>query len=336
MLKINEDDYAYASARIRAKEPRLLRSGQFDRMLDAGDADEAFRVLTESGYGSGDGGKMSASGFEKVLADEMKKCYLLLEEIAPQIEVVRAFQRRHDYFNIKVLLKAEFLKKEAPPILSDTGTFGKKAVARMIRERDYGEMTPMMKQAVEEVYDVFPRKRDPQEIDLILDRASYSQFSADLKETDSPFLQSLAEMITDVTNIKIFVRARTLDKSWDFIRKLLLRDGTIDGKIYAENSDKPVEAFISGIHGSACGEAAEKGWKLYVAKRNISGLEKTLDDYLMQFVRKAKLVTMGVEPLAAWLFAKEAEIRNVRIVMTGRINRLPVERIRERLRLGYV
>jgi V/A-type H+-transporting ATPase subunit C len=45
---------------------------------------------------------------------------------------------------------------------------------------------------------------------------------------------------------------------------------------------------------------------------------------------------MGVEPFIAYLFAKETEIRNVRIIMTGKINRLNDDLIRERLRLGYV
>jgi len=70
--------------------------------------------------------------------------------------------------------------------------------------------------------------------------------------------------------------------------------------------------------------------------RNSSGLEKALDDLLMSYIRSARLVTIGVEPLIAWLFAKETEIRNVRMIMTGKINNLPMDMIRERLRETYV
>jgi len=336
MIRINESDYAYASARIRAKEPKLLKSSQYDRMLEAQDVDDAFKVLIEAGYGFSGSGKTGASDFEELLADEMKKCYSLLEEIAPQIEVVRAFQRRHDYFNIKVLLKAEFSGRETPPILTDLGTIGTEAVTRMVRERDYSEMSAVMQQAIADVYDAFSRKHDPQEVDLILDRAYYNQFAADIKEIDNPFLHKLADIIIDTTNIKMYIRAKTLGKAWDFISRLLVDGGTIPYKTYIENSDKPVESFVEDIRSSNYGETAEKGWEMYKATNNISGLEKMLDDYIMKFVQEAKLVTMGVEPLIAWLFAKEAEIRNVRIIMTGRINRLPVDSIRERLRLGYV
>lgn len=336
MLKINEGDYAYSSARIRAIEVKLLESSRFDRMLDAPAAEEAFKVLAEAEYGFGGSSTGSVYSFEALLAEEMKKCYSLLSEIAPQIEVVKAFQRRHDYFNAKVLLKAEFSSQEAPSILMDTGTIDKEAIKRIIREREYGDLNPIMRQAIEETHDVFSRTQDPQAVDLLLDKASYLQLATDLKEIESPFLQRLAEIMVDITNIKMYIRARSLNKAWDFLKKLLLEGGTIYERRYFENSDKSIDAFIDDIRFSKYGDAVHNGWELFKARKNISGLERLLDDYLMGFIREAKMVTMGVEPLVAYLFAKEAEIRNVRIIMTGKINRLPADLIRERLRMGYV
>lgn len=336
MLKINEGDYAYAASRIRAVEIKLLDRSRFDRMLEAPAAEEAFKVLTEAEYGFGGGNTDNVYSFEALLAEEMKKCYSLLSEITPQIGLVKAFQWRHDYFNVKVLLKAEFAGQEAPSILVDTGTVEKEALKRIIREREYDELNPIMRQVIEETYDVFSRTQDPQAVDLLLDKASYHQFATDLKEIDSPYLHRLADIMLDITNIKMYIRARSLNKAWDFLQKLLLEGGTIPEKIYLENSDRSIDAFINDIHSSQYGDAVRQGWELFKTRKNISGLERLLDDYIMGFIRQAKMVVMGVEPLVAYLFAKEAEIRNVRIIMTGKINRLPVDLIRERLRSGYV
>jgi V/A-type H+-transporting ATPase subunit C len=336
MLRVNEGDYSYASGVIRAKEPRLLGNSQFARMLDSPSAEDAFKVLTEAGYGFGAGNNAGIFAFEKLLADEMKKCFTLLSELAPKAEVIRAFQRRYDYFNIKVLLKAEFAGADVPAILTDTGTISGDEMRRMIRERDYGGFTEQMAEAVEEVYDVFSRTNDPQAIDMIMDKASYRQFAADLRDIDSPFLWKIAEIVTDMTNIKMFVRARSLNKSWDFIKKLLLDGGTIPEDVYFKNSDRTAEDFAEDIRNTKYAEAVKNGLELKRSGKNSSGLEKKLDDLLMGFIRSAKLVTIGVEPLIAYLFAKEAEIRNVRIIMTGKINGLPVDMIRERLREVYV
>ena len=145
------------------------------------------------------------------------------------------FQRRQDYFNVKVLLKAEFLGQDPPSILMDTGTFDKETVRRLIRERDYDELDPILRQAILDTYDVFSRTRDPQAVDLLLDKASYQQFVSDLKNIDSPFLHDLAQMIVDITNIKMFIRARTLNKAWDFLKKLLLDGGELREVLFCKH-----------------------------------------------------------------------------------------------------
>lgn len=336
MLRIKEEDYAYASARIRAKETRLLKRSHFDRMLDASNADEAYKVLTESEYGISGKSIASVFAYEELLADEMKKCYMLLLEITPQAEVVRAFQRRHDYFNIKVLLKSEFSGKDTPDVLMDTGTIDKEALKVMIRERDHSELAPIMQEAVDQTRELFSKTQDPQIVDIILDKASYHQMAIDFKEIDSPFLHRLADLITDTTNIKMFIRARSLNKSWDFIQRILLKDGTIPEKLYFESSDKSIDDFAEEIKGSEYADAVAKGWEMSKSRRDSSELEKQLDNYIMEYIQGAKLVTMGVEPLIAYLFAKEAEIRNVRIIMTAKINKLSIDLVRERLRESYV
>ena len=49
----------------------------------------------------------------------------------------------------------------------------------------------------------------------------------------------------------------------------------------------------------------------------------------------AKYIALGPEPVIAYLMAKETEIKNLRIIFTGKINRLPENTIRERLREAY-
>ena len=51
-------------------------------MLDAATAEEAYKVLTDSGYGLS-GNTPGVFAFEQLLADEMKKCFMLLAEITP-------------------------------------------------------------------------------------------------------------------------------------------------------------------------------------------------------------------------------------------------------------
>ncbi|MGE5613553.1 MAG: V-type ATPase subunit, partial [Bacillota bacterium] len=175
---------------------------------------------------------------------------------------------------------------------------------------------------------------------LLLDRASFRQLASDIGGIDSPYLKETAEIIIDTTNIKMYMRAMLLGKPAAFIRKLLLSGGSIPEDAYleygGESVDAFVDAFIDKFRGSRYCEAVRKGWESCKADKSSSMLEKLMDDLLMDHIRKARMVTIGVEPVMAYLFAKETEIKNVRIIMTGRINGLPTEMIRERLRKGYV
>lgn len=336
MLKVNQDDYAYSASRIRARETKLLDSNRFDRMLNAATPEEAYKALTEVDYGFGGESANDFYSFEVLLSEEMKKTFSLMYEITPQIEVMKAFQRRYDYFNIKVLLKAEFQNIEPPSILIDTGTFDKDEIVRIIQDRDYKELTPIMRETILNIYDVFSRMHDPQAIDLLLDKASFNQFTSDLLNTDNDFLHSIARITIDITNIKMYVRARAINKTEDFLKKLLLEGGEIPVSLYIENIEKPFEVIIEALRETRYKDIIKKAFEVYKEKRNVSALEKLLDDYFMEFLQQAKWITIGVEPFIAYLFAKETEIRNVRIIMTGKINNLPAELIRERLRLSYV
>ena len=53
MARILDEDYAYATARIRALENKLITPQQYQRMLDAASAEDIVKMLVELGYGAG-------------------------------------------------------------------------------------------------------------------------------------------------------------------------------------------------------------------------------------------------------------------------------------------
>ena len=55
----------------------------------------------------------------------------------------------------------------------------------------------------------------------------------------------------------------------------------------------------------------------------------------MNMMKEAKMIPFGGEPLLAYIYAKETEIKVVRIIMVGKLNNIAEEVIRERLRDIY-
>ena len=56
----------------------------------------------------------------------------------------------------------------------------------------------------------------------------------------------------------------------------------------------------------------------------------------MDLMKSGKLVTFGPERILSYIYAKETEIKIIRIIMVGKLNNIAEEVIRERLRYIYV
>ena len=327
--------YAYAVARIRAIEKKLLDKTGIDRMVDAKSPEESLKMIVEAGYGNPSGDSLQAQDYEKLLKEEQKKVCGLIKEIAPEPEIFDLFLHRHDYHNLKVILKSEFLGQDNDEIFIDFGTISVNKLKMMVRDRNFSEMPEIMRAAVEECIDTFNRTGDSQSIDLIMDRASFEHMKEVAKKSCYDFLIELVKIMADIANIKIFLRVKKLGKSWDFLQKVLLPGGSIDSKAFIENLDAPIDNFINMLFYKPYGKLAE-GLESFKASGSMTKFEKLSDNFIISYARKSIYKPLGIEPLVGYVIAKENEIKNIRIIMVGKINNIPNDIIRERLRESYV
>ncbi len=337
MAAINDTEYAYASARIRAIEKKLLDRSRIERMLDAKTPEEAIKILQDLEYGNANIEITGSHDYEVLLKEEQNKTYELLRQIAPEPRVLDIFLLRSDYHNIKVLLKAEFSgQAQQDEMLLDTALIPKAKLKIMIKERSFADMSKIMRGAIGECIDTYNRTGDPQVVDLIMDKAVYEEMTKLAKDLDIGFIKVLVETLVDINNIKTFVRIKKLNKSWDFLKRALLGSGSIDIKIFIDKLQTSWESFIEKMKYTKYGEMCEEGIAVFRDTGSITRLEKLADDFIISYVKDGKLKFFGVEPIIGYLIAKENELKIVRIIMIGKINNIANEIIRERLREAYV
>jgi V/A-type H+-transporting ATPase subunit C len=332
----SDTHYAYAVSRIRAIERKMLDKQKFDRMIDAKTPEEALKVLTEAGYGFEDSEQGNVYDYERMLQEESKKVYALLQEIAPQPEMFDLFLILNDYHNIKVLLKGEFSGNLDESLLLDFSLIPPSELKIKLQERKWDDLPPTMKEAIEETIETYNRTSDPQVIDLILDKAAYAHMLKQAEASKNQFLVKLVKIKIDLANINAFLRVKFLKKSWDYLDKVLLAGGTIDKKIFMQNLQSPLESFVNELSRTPYDKLCQEGLGSLHSSKGITHFEKLTDNFVMEYVRKARYITLGIEPLVAYLKAKETEIKNARIIMVGKINNISGEIIRERLREAYV
>jgi V/A-type H+/Na+-transporting ATPase subunit C len=334
-MPLNDTIYAYAVGRIRALETRLLDRSRFDRMIDSSTVEEALKVLAESDYSNAIGELGDIHDFESMLTEELKNTFDTIMSISPKPELIAILVLRYDIHNLKVLFKARYLGVKSD-LLIPIGSMKLETLEYAVSEDDYRDLPELLRRAAEKISEDFLVNRDPQVIDLLLDQVLFEQLLTAARENGSPFLEGMFVRQIDLTNLKSLIRIKRMGLDREFLKKALLPQGSLPIDRLSSGLDEPLETLITSLAMSDYAELIGEGVREWLEKGTASRLEKLSDDYITAYLKQGKWMPFGFEPLVGYLWAKEIEIKNIRLVLVGKINRLPAEAIRERIRNVYI
>lgn len=332
----NDTKYLYAIGRIRALETKLLGRSTFERMLEAPKAEDSLKILAETEYGLSFGDVENVYDFEKALNSELKKTYKVVTDSTRQPMFTMLFTLKHDFHNLKVVLKSDYLAEDTDGLTTGIGSFSLDRMTRAIKEKAYGDLPPELRKAAEEAAVDFELNNDPQRVDIILDRHLYDELYYIAVKLGYKFVVEYVSTEIDLLNINMFLRIQRAGYDVRFLETALLNHGTIDKPVFTESFNEPVNTFAEKLLMGKYGNIAKEGIFAIAETGKATRLEKMLDDYLLNLAKLGKKTSFGVEPIIGYLKAKENEVKIIRIIMVGKINDIPVETIRERLRDVYV
>lgn len=328
--------FTQALSRIWVLETRLLDKSKIERMIDAPSAEEALKILGETEYANILGKVKRANDYEYILSNELKRVYDLMYELCPVKEVVDLMSIKYKYHNLKVLLKGKFLSKDFSNLLIDLGIEDLKALKSIIDLDNFDDLKGNTKKAVMEVIKDFEKNKDPQQIDIIIDRYMFEELKEIKKNLNYKFTDKLVLAMIDWTNIRTLIRLKKQGKGREFAAKVLISGGAIEKDTLISIINENPEGIIAKLSHTIYGDLIKEGIEGFKETNSASLLEKLSDNYIMDLMKGAKLVTFGPDRLLSYIYAKETEIKIIRIIMVGKLNNITEEVIRERLRESYV
>ncbi|MCF2595053.1 V-type ATPase subunit [Pseudoflavonifractor phocaeensis] len=322
-----DTDYLSISARIRAMENRLLTRERMDRMIDARDTSEAMKVLGECGYGEG-------ASLDAVLAQARADTFRDMEAAAPDHRLVEIFQLKYDYHNAKAILKAQAMGVPAERLLLPGGRYDGKELLEGWQREDLRGCSETFRKAMDRAKAALAESRDPQQADVILDRACYEEMARLARELESDFLMGYVRLSVDVANLRTAIRVHRMGKEGDFLRQVLLPGGSVSEQtVAAARGEALGEVFRSG----PLAQAAELGAKLtQPGSGALTAFEKACDDAVTAYLSAARRVPFGEQTVVGYLYARELELTAIRTIFAGRAAGLDGDTIRSRLRGTYV
>jgi V/A-type H+-transporting ATPase subunit C len=322
--------------RIRVLETRLLDRAKLDRMIDSSSAQEALRVLQETEYSAYMSSVKRVEDYEVLLKEELKRVYKMLFDMTPVKDVVNILSLRYDYHNLKTIIKAHLMKKDLSYLFISVGSLDINKTINAIENDNYRELRLAVREAIEKTLVEFNVSKDPQVIDVMLDKYMYSEMLQIAKSLDTKFITKYVKSSIDLTNIRTILRAKKQNKNREFFNNVIIDGGYLDRDRLSALFTDSVENIPGKLSHTDYFEIIKIGIEAYSRAGEVNTLEKLSDDYLMKLIKEGKFVSFGPEPLISYLIAKETEIKVIRIVMVGKLNKVSPELIRERLRDIYV
>ncbi len=308
-------------------ENKLLTRERMDRMIEARDDAEAMKLLAECGYNE-------SAGLDAALAQARAEVFKDMEQGAPAPQLVKVFQIKYDYHNAKTIIKAQAMGSDPERLLLAGGRYDPAQLWDGWKREALSGVSEAFKRAMEQAKAVLADGGDPQQADLVLDRACYGEMAGLAQKLESPFLQGYVRLSVDVANLRAAVRVARMGREDEFLRQVLLPGGNVsETAIAAARGDALDEVFRSG----PLAQAADLGAKLaQPGGGSLTAFERECDNALTAYLAAARRIPFGEEAVIGYLYAKELEFTAIRAIFAGRAAGLDGETIRSRLRETYV
>lgn len=331
-----EEKYAYAVGRVRAVEARLLDRATYERMIDAPDVYTAFKVLEEAGYAHVDSPVKERLPIDEILDEEELKLLRFVKETSPDERLTELVTLRHDYHNLKVMLKAKLYNVSPKGAMSRLGSLS----AESIREALDGEARALPREftlAMEKAMAVHSLRPSPEVIDIIIDKEMHEALLERAKAIGIPFLTLQVQREIDFLNLSIFLRARKMKRDKWLVDRAFVSGGNVDpGKLSRAYEDESTDSLMDVLSGTGYEFIARRGLKLLEEGESLSEIERFFEDAVTRSIRQARYVPLGPEPLIGYILAKQQELQIARLVIAGKTAGVSRESMRERLRDTYV
>ena len=324
------------SVRIRNFEKKLLTKIQFERLYEADNLQDSIRHLNETVY-SEDLAKIDREeNFELALLNSLNKTYSEILSISPIKELVDVLTYRFAFHNIKVVVKEKILQENFEHIYSKVHYEDLDNLRKQF-ETEKGEKETWYEDTVIQAYKIFEKTKDPEKIEVFIDKKYFEKVLEISKTFELDLIEEYFRTMIDFINIRTFIRCKRQEQEIAVLKEALIQGGYIDTDDILTYFYKEIQDLVNAHKNSKIGKSLFLGLKGYNETGRLLLFEKHMENYLTNLLKeRVKMMPYGLEIIFAYVHAKEIEIKNLRIALVGRANRLSADFIKERLREIYV
>ena len=322
--------------RIRVYEKKLINDSQYGRLLDLENLSDVFKTLVEIVSDGNVSEDVDTVNYEGFILKESEKLFKSLDEIKIDAEFKSIFLKKYKFNNLKMMIKSKYSNIDLKDSFFNLDGFDNELIFMNIKEGRYLDLPKDIGDLVKTACNEFEENKNPQGIDILFDRVMFKELLEEAKIVNNDFLTKYIENLIDVYNVRTLFRIKKLN-----LKKALFDSAVVDGGSIGLNNLRsifldPKENILNKFQSMNMYKYVKDGLEDYVNNDDLSILDKQLDDYLIEYLRSARIIPTGLAPIIGYINAKENEIKNIRIILVSKMNNIDSDSIRRRLRKNYV
>lgn len=305
-------EYAGAVAAIRAMENMLFTHSDLEQLINAR-TDAEFKTLISA---KDTGGLMEVWDMLRTYAPDSRELEILLY--------------RNDFHNLKAVLKSMVSGRETDDYFIEPSNVTPENLKEAFRKKNTDILPEYMRETAAAAYELLTRTLDGQLADTLIDTATLMAMQKSAAEFGSDFIREYVQIITVCADIKTAYRCSRMNKTRDFLEGAVCGSDVIDKESLIRAALGGTENLLGFLEHTPYSELAQ------LLRDSPAQFEKRCDDMVTELAENTRLKAFGTEPLIAYYIAKEAEIKNLRIITVCRESDADTLTITERLRKLYV
>lgn len=345
-------DYGYSNARVRGMRSRLLTKAYFDQLIDTWEWRRLLQTLSETEYGPDLEttllhGRTFAAVDEALKNNMVRTFQKILSIVNGEAHfLVTTMLARWDLFNIKTIVRGKHMRLSAQEIedsLIPAGELTHVELTALSNLEDVRAVVdtlstwgmpyaPVLREAMGD----YVHTNELSKLELAIDKYYTQWADKRLKKRRHNYVlaRDVLAVQTDATNLLTVLRLLKADVEGMDAGDFFLPGGqAVSEKLFRELAAlSDIDEVLDRLKGTPFGKALSNAVMLYLETNSIAVLERSLEDFVMRrAISSNRGDPLGAGVIISYLWAKQNEVTNLRIIVKGNAVGMPPERVRREL-----
>ncbi len=319
----DESQWAFLTSYVRAFEKMLLNEDDYEKLLASNTPDELFKNIEGTSYGKYFSNLQELQKADELLENVYKTILLDIKRLSPQNFIFNYFSIQKDFVKIRRTLK-EKVKEDS---LDENFSLEGSPLWIMMDEI---EVPTEYINATKEIISTFLTENNLQAIDFSCDKETLRLLFRLAETYKNKLIYDFTKSFIELKNLLAIYRIKSMYLKEEIINKTIFpcKEG-IEIETYRKLYDTQIGEWENILKPFGYGEIFAEVFE----KKETYKIEKKVDQYLLENLSRFRKVSLGIEPTFCFMFLLNTEIQNLNLIITGILNGLPSNIIKERQRL---